>query len=156
MSFKDDPNEVRNLLMAGNVQLGDVHSHNTMAAFFSGTDDANDAKKVGVAGVIGSIKDSSYEMKWRMCFGYDKGWQELSAQDVIDYPEPIAASFPESWLQKVSAPKYAYGKTDLALVPGSRYKDWELEDRWGFQRPLTGQKKGGRKNDILEASHNLE
>jgi len=46
----------------------DIHSHNTMGAFFSGTDDA-DEKETRMFGVIGKITKDIPEMKFRVCCG---------------------------------------------------------------------------------------
>lgn len=58
----------------GYTIIADIHSHNSMGAFFSGTDDADDKKKVGISGVIGKIdlESGSFSSTWRFCTGTDQ------------------------------------------------------------------------------------
>lgn len=43
----------------------EIHSHNSMDAFFSGTDDGNEKKQCGLYGVIGKIDKDNPTFKWR-------------------------------------------------------------------------------------------
>lgn len=48
-------------LPPGSIIVADWHSHNTMGAFYSGTDDNNDKSGIYYSGVIGKLTDSSFE-----------------------------------------------------------------------------------------------
>lgn len=74
----------------------DIHSHNTMGAFFSNIDDA-DEKETRIFGVIGKLKNDDPEMKFRISVGGD--FKEISVFDIFEYPFP-EASFPKEWLDK--------------------------------------------------------
>lgn len=52
-------------LPPGSVIVFDVHSHNTMGAFFSGTDNNDDKKSIGYSAVVGKLKDKTPEVKVR-------------------------------------------------------------------------------------------
>jgi len=74
----------------------DIHSHNTMAARFSGIDDA-DEKETRIFGVIGKLKDESPEMRFRLSVGGD--FKEIGVFDIFEHPFP-STSFPQDWLDK--------------------------------------------------------
>jgi PRTRC genetic system protein A len=97
-----DVKENQKMVAAGNTPIGDIHSHNTMGAFFSGTDDGDDEKKVGIAGVIGSINQEGCKHKWRFCYGGKDAFIALEFEQIFDVP--VQSSFPAEWLKKVNAP----------------------------------------------------
>src|SRR6478609_6654008 len=64
--------------------VADIHSHNTMAAFFSGTDDADEKKAVRLYGVVGLINQTIPASSWRAWTG--KKFEDLSLSDVVELP----------------------------------------------------------------------
>jgi PRTRC genetic system protein A len=92
-------------LLAKYSIVADIHSHNTMGAHFSTTDD-NDDKEPRISGVIGKLDEATPQYKFRVSLG--KKHKELSLEDVFDI-EP-AVKFPKEWLKNVS-------KAPVASVP---------------------------------------
>ncbi|HYE78270.1 MAG TPA: hypothetical protein VEI97_09805, partial [bacterium] len=61
----------------------DIHSHHTMGAFWSATDDADEARFEGrLYGVVGNIDRSIPDIKWRTRVG--GAFVDLSLEDVVD------------------------------------------------------------------------
>ena len=79
----------------------DIHSHNTMSAFFSGTDNA-DEKEARVYGVIGNLNQEWPEMKFMAGDGNGK-LIELIPFDVFETPD-TNMTFPDEWMEKVHKP----------------------------------------------------
>lgn len=71
--------------------VADIHSHNTMSAFWSGIDDADErrAPEGRICGVIGKITQTIPEWKWRM--RTREGFAELDLSAVWDMPSGTAA-----------------------------------------------------------------
>lgn len=91
ISFKRDEDMDKNHLL-----VLDVHSHNTMGAFFSAVDDA-DEKETRLFGVVGQLDKDQPAMKFRM--GVGGIFRELNIFDIFENPfEDV--SFPDEWLTK--------------------------------------------------------
>ena len=86
---RDTELEQKHLLVA------DIHSHNTMAAFFSGTDD-QDEKETRLFGVIGKIDDPMPTIKFRANAGNSS--TDMPLEDVFN----LEAGFPKGWLGKLT------------------------------------------------------
>lgn len=66
------------------IHVADIHSHGSMSAFFSGTDDADEKTQgVRIFGVIGNIMDKRPSMKWRIGKG-DGTFLDVSVKDVVE------------------------------------------------------------------------
>jgi PRTRC genetic system protein A len=87
-----DPNKVLVL---------DIHSHNTMGAFFSGTDD-KDEKRDQCYGVIGHVDRDLPEMKFRFACGGQH--VDIAMEQIFDTAAP-SYEFPEEWLKKLKETK---------------------------------------------------
>ncbi len=68
----------------GWVLFAHIHSHNTMGAFFSGTDDSGEKQDGLVYGVVGKITDYVPESKWRVRAMGE--WMELTLGDCVSMP----------------------------------------------------------------------
>jgi hypothetical protein len=67
------------------LHIFDIHSHNTMGAFWSGTDDADEARFEGrLFGVIGQLDKSIPAFKWRCRVGGT--FVDLDMGEVVDLP----------------------------------------------------------------------
>jgi PRTRC genetic system protein A len=86
------------------TKVFDIHSHNTMAAFFSGTDDG-DEKGKQFYGVIGTIGKDNHTEKFRI--GINGEFFDINKEDVIDMSsfQETGVSFPEEWKAKITIPK---------------------------------------------------
>lgn len=80
----------------------DIHSHDTMSAFFSGTDN-RDEKETRLFGVIGRVLSPTMDMKFR--YGVANKFVDLDIKDI--FAESVKfyrdVEFPSEWLDKLSA-----------------------------------------------------
>jgi hypothetical protein len=109
----------------GVIKVLDIHSHNTMGAFFSSVDDA-DEKGNQFYGVIGKITATGYDNLFRM--GIDGNYHTIERKDLIDESSIVEAlSFPEEWLTKVHLLSAA--PLQLQTYQGSTgLDDWQEQD----------------------------
>jgi len=107
---------------ARHIIVGDIHSHNTMGAFFSGTDDADDAVKVGISGVIGNLETDqlSFKSMWRFCCGGAHNFLGLNMYEIFDLPDS-----PEEWTDRVKTSSYAGTGGYWGGRQGGGYGYWE-------------------------------
>lgn len=85
---------------AGSVVVVDIHSHNTMGAFFSGTDDNNDKNGIYYSGVIGQLNKPEPAMIFRLNLFDTK--KSATLADVFEY-EHEKVEIDPTWLDKVEA-----------------------------------------------------
>lgn len=97
----------------------DIHSHNTMGAFWSATDDA-DEKETRLYGVIGKLNTEQPEWKFRAIVGGEE--HPLTLGDIFEVPEGKEVDFPEEWMDKCKKYTSKYSGTSYTGYPGySRY-----------------------------------
>ena len=88
----------------------DIHSHNTMGAFFSGTDSADEisTRVFGVMGQIskGTTQRVNFTCKWRA--GVNGKFVELTAEDIWDMDNLELMPVPEADYAKVQRGSVAY------------------------------------------------
>lgn len=95
--FQDDPDK---------MIVFEIHSHNTMGAFFSATDDA-DEKSDRFYGVVGRLQAYYPEMLIRLSTGGRKEAVEVDELFDIDADEThYAEVFPAEWMSKVSKQEF--------------------------------------------------
>lgn len=82
----------------------DIHSHQDMDAFFSGTDDNDDRSGVRYSGVIGRISSPSPRMVFR--FNMLGGKSEVKIEDLFEYPLPEALPVDPDWLAQITTHNY--------------------------------------------------
>ncbi|MGW8177892.1 MAG: hypothetical protein ACWGQW_03745 [bacterium] len=88
----------------------EIHSHNTMNAFWSGTDDA-DEKSDRFYGVVGRLNNYYPEMKTRLSVG--GRFQDVDIDDLFEIDSNdtyFAEVFPAEWMGKVSEQKFRVRK----------------------------------------------
>lgn len=93
---------------ANHVLVADIHSHNHMGAFFSGTDN-RDEKEARVYGVMGKFQNAWPEMKFRAGTGNGTWIEDLNPFEVFQTPDIGVVEVPEEWMQRVNSPS-AYAK----------------------------------------------
>jgi len=113
-------------LSDGDIVIMDVHSHNTMGAFWSGTDDRDDGKNPWISGVFGEL---NRETKYLFRFNDGTGNHfDLDYDDVFETEEVPAFQTPKAWLDRVSIQSTSYmrprGKGSAAGGWGSWYGNW--------------------------------
>ncbi len=86
----------------------EIHSHNTMSAFFSGTDNA-DEKETRFYGVFGKIKDTTPEFKLR--FIVHEQALIVRAEDVFDFGNSV--TYPQEWKDNVKKTAQETGAASL-------------------------------------------
>jgi PRTRC genetic system protein A len=76
----------------------DIHSHNNMNAFFSGTDDRDDAGNISFSGVVGHmLAETGPKTVWR--FNYQQRKFEASFDQIFE-ASPVGET-PAEWLSQV-------------------------------------------------------
>jgi len=119
---------------AKNTLVCEIHSHNTMSAFFSGADD-DDEKKRGdrFFGVIGNLDTISPTMKLSFIIGGGDRVM-IPIEDLFE-----DESFPQEWLEQVTYLTAPVARVSRKYVtnskPGYPKQNWskpsrEEEDRW--------------------------
>lgn len=104
----------------------DIHSHNTMDAFFSGVDEADDKTYAGISGVAGQLDKATPKVIWRFNAYADKVGN-LDMGDFFAMPEKSVSPEVDTWMGNVevltySAPAYNYrnpGSTSKVFGGGS-------------------------------------
>lgn len=94
-------------LPPGKTIVCDIHSHNTMGAFFSGTDNRDDQGNIGFSGVVGHLKNEDPQTVWR--FNYKDKKLECDFDDIFTVPKREVNPVPENWIEKIQTPTYAPG-----------------------------------------------
>lgn len=84
------------------IVVVDVHSHNTMGAFYSGTDEADDKDKIYYTGVVGKITDNDYE--WVLRFNMRNVKIKTKLDEIFDMTTKV--SVPQEWLDQVEVRTY--------------------------------------------------
>jgi PRTRC genetic system protein A len=83
----------------GFLKLGDVHSHGDCAAFFSATDDRDDAAEDGLRIVMGRLHQPKPDVQ--VSFVINRTRFPLDVNDVLEeFSEPAAP--PQRWIRRVS------------------------------------------------------
>lgn len=110
-----------------------IHSHGSMNAFFSGTDDTDDATTICYSGVFGYLDKPKHVTTWR--FNHYKHKIACTAEDIFQGLSLPAVEIPNEWLEAVS-------KTN-SYQPSK----WVYEGQggaYGWERfPTSGKNKGG-------------
>lgn len=119
-------------ILEGDLLVLDIHSHNTMGAFFSSTDDrddiTNNVKNV-YCGVIGKITRTSFESKWRFCHQLLKQPIDINVSDLF---ESVAKSEVDpAWLAKVSV--HTFDPPPFKFNNGGRFNDFQRAPIRTFQ-----------------------
>jgi len=94
----------RDFETAEKILVFEIHSHGSMNAFFSGTDNG-DEKDDRFFGVIGKVKQYYPEMKLRLSMGGHKS--EIDMSELFDLNESSfqEESFPQEWLKNIQKEK---------------------------------------------------
>ena len=123
----------------------DIHSHNTMGAFFSGTDERDDSTYVGISGVAGELNKAEPKLIWR--FNAYKTKVSLALEDIFAVPEKQVSPEVNDWMGNVEVQTYApayKNPTSKVYGGGSRLgvgydkslqRD-ERDDSWNGQRRI--------------------
>lgn len=86
------------------IWVMDTHSHNTMNAFFSGGDNA-DEKSTRIFGVLGKLNTDNWESKWRA--GCNGQYVDLSMEDILDMDAAEVVDIDD--LETLKVTKSVYG-----------------------------------------------
>lgn len=93
-------------LPAGKTIVCDIHSHNTMGAFFSGTDNRDDQGNIGFSGVVGKLDQENAMTIWR--FNYKDTKVTCDFDDIFALPAREEQAVPEDWISKIVTTSAAY------------------------------------------------
>jgi len=86
---------------------GHIHSHNTMSAFFSSTDDASEKQEGLIYGVVGQILSPIPETKWRI--RTQGAWVDLAFDSIVEIPATTYPTPPQEWLDNIKEFRVATG-----------------------------------------------
>jgi PRTRC genetic system protein A len=101
---KASANYTFNHIKQGDIIVVDIHSHNTMGAFFSGTDDTDDKKsRIYYAGVAGKLNERDPAMVWRLNINEHR--KTVLVDNIFDIPQK-QISIPKEWMDKVETKTY--------------------------------------------------
>lgn len=98
------------------VVIFDIHSHNSMDAFFSGTDERDDSTYVGISAVAGRLNTAEPRLIFR--FNAYKTKQAMVLEDVFEAPVKQESPVVAEWMKNVEV--LAARPTGYAAVTGSR------------------------------------
>jgi len=129
---------------AGTSIIVDIHSHNNMNAFFSGTDNNDDRANISFSGVVGKMNQTVPETVWR--FNYQDRKFEAKFEDIFDVA-PVEV--PDEWLDKVevSTPRITY-------VGGGKWPSSTLDKkgRADHLKPYQFRKKEDLEKDLINGN----
>ena len=115
----------------GHIIVVDMHSHNSMNAFFSGTDNNNDKSGIYYSGVIGKLTPTDYVYVMRFNAYEDKA--DCDLEDIFEMPTIQVPSVPVEWLDKVSVVKPVFGTRATmghSTIPEPRATHRTPESTW--------------------------
>jgi len=95
----------------------DIHSHNSMDAFFSGTDENDDKTYAGISGVAGRLDTNSPKVIWRFNAYKDKV-PNLNLEDFFATPEKSVSPEVEGWMGNVEIQRYT-----SPAIPAYNYRN---------------------------------
>jgi PRTRC genetic system protein A len=138
-------------LPTGKTIVCDIHSHNTMGAFFSGTDNRDDQNNIGFSGVVGHLKSTNPQTVWR--FNYRDKKIECELDDVFELPARPEAAVPADWVAKINTytpPVTVYGGNSTK-GKAEHLKPWQYKKGDAG----SGEKEGNRAGPHLQNQRGL-
>lgn len=127
------------------IIVADFHSHNTMGAFYSGTDNSDDKNKTYYTGVIGELKgQNSFAVKLR--FNFNELKRECPVSEIFEVPPEEEIEVPKGWLDRIQT-TYAYQGYQGGAVNGynrqlalahSGLTEEELMEKYGLGHGYAG------------------
>lgn len=131
--------DIGDVLADDDIIICDIHSHNDMAAFFSGTDDRDDKKNPWISGVFGKLS-TKMENKFRFNDGCGRHF-DMKAEEVFDFAEVPRFQTPKEWLSQVEITKYSPSKVNSVSSWGAAYNFADERDESpsaGWTSPARG------------------
>jgi len=87
------------VLPAGQLLVGDIHSHGNMLAFTSITDAADEVHRDGIHGVVGRIEEEPPELHVELAIDGERF--RVPDEQIIEGYERRRLDFPAEWLERV-------------------------------------------------------
>lgn len=140
-------------LPAGKTIVVDIHSHNTMGAFFSGTDNRDDQSNIGFSGVVGHLKSEEPATVWR--FNYRDKKIECNLEDIFILPVREEQEAPDEWLSKINTPTYnstVYQGGNSQKGKADHLKAWQYKKGDATSQ---GEREGNRAGPYLQDQRGL-
>lgn len=104
----------------GTSIIVDIHSHNNMNAFFSGTDDRDDGGNISFSGVVGQmLSETGPKTVWR--FNYQQRKFEATFNQIFENSQ--AGEIPAEWLSQVKIYSAPVGRQTWAHQGGKGKAD---------------------------------
>lgn len=122
-------------------------SHNTMSAFYSGTDDNDDRNGIRFSGVFGNLDRPTPSTVWR--FNYMGKKIEAKLADIFQKAPEKSVEIPKEWLGqvKVSAPTYSNN--------GRTYQGGQGGQSWQFPKSYSARGTGAPKQTIASGEDSI-
>jgi len=121
-------------LNADDCIVVDIHSHGSMSAFFSGTDDGNDRRHIYFSGVVGKVNTPNPEITFRFNM-YDVK-KPATLHDIF-HEETAPVQVPAEWLAQVKKREYQGTTYPVGTWVGQGHRGNQTtpslgtaEDRW--------------------------
>ena len=122
--------------------FGSIHSHGSMGAFHSGTDDKDEMNFDGLHITIGNIPDAEHSYSVRFMI-HGTVFGTLKLRDVVDFPHLPKTKCAEDWLAQVNERKVGgYSPSPCVHTMGD-YKSWQQEFYRGGKDTPVGHTKIG-------------
>lgn len=98
------------------IVVVDIHSHNSMGAFFSGVDDRDDRSGAWITGVLGNLDKPEFASVWRFNAGTTK--VPLAIGDIFESPQLATSPVDQTWMDKVKVGYVYSGAPYYQRQPG--------------------------------------
>jgi PRTRC genetic system protein A len=121
LEFKRDKEKDKKYLL-----VADIHSHNIMSTFFSGTDD-KDEKEARLFGVIGNIMDQLPDVMFRASSGNSS--VEIPLEKIFE----IRQEYPDSWLKQVKVKNDNLWENQLGFWEDKKLKNLNSQADKGIE-----------------------
>ncbi len=145
VTFERDPD-----MEAQHVLVMDIHSHNSMPAFFSSIDD-EDEQEDRLYGVIGCLHQRLPHLAFRL--GVAGRFVELEGRSLFEGPE-AAHSWPKQWMENCEYAPFGHHRRAGKQEPevGKEYLGWGPHPQRGRNKDTETSGSDGKKEEMRTAS----
>lgn len=132
-------------LPSDSIVVVDIHSHNTMGAFYSGTDNNNDKNGIYYSGVVGKLDHANPQIVFR--FNMHEVKLECKIADIFEIPKK-EVTIPQAWIDNVEV-KATPAPTKFGSRTANQLSMWD-----DMMHNLSGGMENYRKNIRQDTANN--